>query len=82
LAAGSRYRAPGVVLLESGAVTRAVEIFGTRGIDFADAYLIALAQESKTTTVAAFDNRGFGRFEWLKLVPEALLKGTTPPGMA
>ena len=60
---------PGVVLLESSVMTRAVEIFGTQGIDFADAYIAALAQETGTTTVATFNKRDFRRFEWLKLVP-------------
>jgi predicted nucleic acid-binding protein len=60
---------PGVVLLESSVVMRAVEIFGAQGIDFADAYLAALAQETRTTTVATFNKRDFRRFEWLKLVP-------------
>jgi uncharacterized protein len=60
---------PGVVLLESSVVMRAVEIFGTQGIDFADAYLAALARASKVTTVATFNKRDFRRFEWLKLVP-------------
>ena len=60
---------PGVILLESSVVTRAVEIFGTQGIDFADAYIAALAEETGTTTVATFNKRDFRRFEWLQLVP-------------
>ena len=60
---------PNVVLLESSTVIRASEIFGAHGIDFADAYLAALARESKTLTLATFNKRDFRRFAWLKLIP-------------
>ncbi len=60
---------PNVVLLEARTVARAVEIFESYGIDFADAYLAALAQESKTATVATFNKQDFRRFPWLELIP-------------
>lgn len=59
---------PGVVLPEMRAIIRAADIFGNHGVDFADAYLAALAQETKTT-LASFNKRHFRRFPWLKLIP-------------
>jgi len=60
---------PGVVLPEAAAVTMAAQILGRHGIDFADAYLAALARESKTATLATFNKRDFRRFSWLSLLP-------------
>lgn len=60
---------PGVVLPETEAVTLAAELFGRHGIDFADAYLAALARENKTPTLATFNKRDFRRFSWLTLAP-------------
>ena len=60
---------PGVVLPEAGAVARAAELFGKHSIDFANAYLAALAHESGTYTVATFNNRDYRRFSWLHLIP-------------
>jgi predicted nucleic acid-binding protein len=60
---------PNVILLEPRAVTRATEIFGVHNVDFVDAYLAALAEETKTTLLASFNKRDFRRFPWLKLIP-------------
>jgi len=60
---------PGVVLPDMGVIMLAAELFGRHGIDFADAYLAALARESKTATLATFNKRDFRRFSWLNLLP-------------
>ncbi len=60
---------PNVVLLEPRTVARAAEIFGAHRVDFVDAYLAALAQETKTPTLATFNKRDFRRFPWLELMP-------------
>jgi len=60
---------PGVVLPEAGPVMVAADLFGRHGIDFADAYLAALARESKIATLATFNKRDFRRFSWLNLLP-------------
>lgn len=60
---------PNVVLLESKAVMHAAEIFGTHRIDFADAYLAALAEETGIVNLATFNQRDFRRLPWLKLIP-------------
>jgi len=44
-------------------------VFGAHHVDFVDAYLAALAQENKTSTLATFNKRDFRRFPWLKLIP-------------
>jgi len=58
-----------VVLLEPRTVINAVQVFGAHRVDFVDAYLAALAQETKTATLATFNKRDFRRFPWLKLIP-------------
>ncbi len=60
---------PNVHLIEARTVSRATELFGAHGVDFADAYLAALAEESKITTLATLNKRDFRRFSWLKLIP-------------
>jgi predicted nucleic acid-binding protein len=60
---------PNVVLFEAETVVRATEIFGARRVDFVDAYLAALAEETRTTRLATFNKRDFRRFPWLKLIP-------------
>ena len=60
---------PNVVLVEPRAIIRAVQVFGSNHIDFVDAYLAALAQETKTVMLATFNKRDFRRFPWLKLIP-------------
>jgi predicted nucleic acid-binding protein len=63
------FATPNVTLLEPRTVTRAAEIFGVHNVDFVDAYLAALAEESKTTMLATFNRRDFRRFPWLNLIP-------------
>jgi predicted nucleic acid-binding protein len=60
---------PNISLLEPRTVTRAAEIFGAHPVDFVDAYLAALAEETRTTTLATFNKRDFRRFPWLTLIP-------------
>src|SRR5262249_40106503 len=48
---------PNVVLHESQTVISAVQVFGAHHVDFVDAYLAALAQVTKTATLASFKAR-------------------------
>ncbi len=46
-----------------------VEIYTAHKIDFVDAYLVALAKETKTAHLATFNKKHFRRFPQLKLIP-------------
>ena len=60
---------PGVISLEPRVIQRCVEIYSAYHVEVVDAYLVALAEETRTPTVATFDRRHFRRFSNLKLVP-------------
>jgi uncharacterized protein len=60
---------PGVTSLEPRVIRRCVEIYSAYNVEIVDAYLVALAEETKNLTVATFDRRHFRRFPHLKLVP-------------
>jgi uncharacterized protein len=60
---------PGVISPEPRVIRRCAEIYSAYNLEIVDAYLVALAEETKTLTVATFDRRHFRRFSHLKLVP-------------
>ena len=60
---------PGVIFLEPRVIRRCVEIYSAYSVEIVDAYLVALAEETKALTVATFNRRHFRRFSHLKLVP-------------
>jgi uncharacterized protein len=60
---------PGVMSLEPRVIPRCVEIYSAYNVEIVDAYLVALAEETKTRTLATFNRRYFRRFSHLKLVP-------------
>lgn len=60
---------PGVIPLEPRIIPRCVEIYGAYNIEIVDAYLVALAEETKTLTVATFNRKHFRHFPQLRLVP-------------
>lgn len=60
---------PGVTAIEPRVVRRCVEIYGAHNIEIVDAYLVALAEETKTPVLATFNKRDFRRFPHLKLIP-------------
>jgi len=60
---------PGVTTQEPRVIPRCVEIYSAYNVEIVDAYLVALAEETKTLTVATFNRRHFRRFPHLKLVP-------------
>jgi|SRR5271167_1594920 len=60
---------PGVISLEPRVIRRCVEIYSAYNVEIVDAYLVALAEETKNLAVATFDRRHFRRFPHLKLVP-------------
>lgn len=60
---------PGVTAIEPRVVRRCVEIYGAHNIEIVDAYLVALAEETKTPVIATFNKRDFRRFPHLKLIP-------------
>ena len=60
---------PGVTALEPRVVSRCIEIYGAHNIEIVDAYLVALAEETKTSVLATFNKRDFRRFPHLKLIP-------------
>ena len=60
---------PGVTALEPRVVSRCVEIYQTHNIEIVDAYLVALAEETKTPVLATFNKKDFHRFPHLKLIP-------------
>jgi predicted nucleic acid-binding protein len=60
---------PGVAALEPRVASRCVEIYATHKVEIVDAYLVALAEETKTPVVATFNKKDFRRFPHLKLIP-------------
>ena len=60
---------PGVTTLEPRVVSRCMEIYRSHDIEIVDAYLVALAEETKTPVLATFDKKDFRRFPHLKLIP-------------
>jgi predicted nucleic acid-binding protein len=60
-----------VKTLEPRVASRCVEIYGAHNIEMVDAYLVALAEETKTPILATFNRKDFRRFPHLKLIPEA-----------
>jgi predicted nucleic acid-binding protein len=60
---------PGVTALEPRVARRCVEIYAAHNIEIVDAYLVALAEETKTPALATFNKRDFRRFPHLKLIP-------------
>ena len=60
---------PGVTALEPRVAARCLEIYGAHNIEIVDAYLVALAEETKTPVLATFNKRDFRRFRHLKLIP-------------
>ena len=60
---------PGVTALEPWVVSRCMEIYRTHNIEIVDAYLVALAEETKTPVLATFNKKDFRRFPHLKLIP-------------
>jgi predicted nucleic acid-binding protein len=60
---------PGVTALEPQVVSRCIEIYRAHNIEIVDAYLVALAEETKTPVLATFNKRDFRRFPHLKLIP-------------
>lgn len=60
---------PGVRALEPGVASRCIEIYGACNIEIVDAYLVALAEETKTPVLATFNKKDFRRFPHLKLIP-------------
>ncbi len=60
---------PGVTALEPRVASRCIEIYGAHNIGIVDAYLVALAEETKTPVLATFNKKDFRRFPHLKLIP-------------
>jgi predicted nucleic acid-binding protein len=60
---------PGVTALEPRVVSRCIEIYGAHNIEIVDAYLVALAEVTKTPVLATFNKKDFRRFPHLKLIP-------------
>jgi predicted nucleic acid-binding protein len=61
---------PGVAALEPRVAWRCIEIYGThKRVEIADAYLVALAEETKTPMLATFSTADFRRFPFLRLIP-------------
>jgi predicted nucleic acid-binding protein len=59
----------GVAAIEPRVVSRCIEIYGAHNIEIVDAYLVALAEETKTPVLATFNKKDFRRFPHLKLIP-------------
>ncbi len=62
---------PGVTALEPRVASRCIEIYGAYNIEIVDAYLVALAEQTKTPLLATFNKKDFRRFPHLKLIPRA-----------
>jgi len=60
---------PGVTALEPRVVSRCIEIYRGYNIEIVDAYLVALAEETKSPVLATFNKKDFRRFPHLKLIP-------------
>lgn len=63
------FATPNVILFEPRVIPRATELFAAHAVDFVDAYLVSLAEETKTTRLATFNKKHFRRFPQLKLIP-------------
>jgi predicted nucleic acid-binding protein len=60
---------PAIRVDDPAMLLRAIEVYDTHRLDFADAYLVAAAERSGVGVVASFD-KGFGRVDTVKcLVP-------------
>jgi len=59
----------GVTAVEPRVVSRCIEVYGAHNIEIVDAYLVALAEETKTPVLATFNKKDFRRFSHLKLIP-------------
>jgi uncharacterized protein len=61
---------PGVAALEPQVAWRCLEIYGAhQGMEIVDAYLVALAEETKTSMLATFNKADFRAFPYLRLIP-------------
>jgi len=60
---------PGVTAHEPRVISRCIEIYRAHNIEIVDAYLVALAEETKTPVLATFNKKDFRRFPHLKLIP-------------
>jgi predicted nucleic acid-binding protein len=60
---------PGVTALEPRVASRCIEVYRAHHIEIVDAYLVALAEETKTPVLATFNKKDFRRFPHLKLIP-------------
>jgi uncharacterized protein len=60
---------PGVTAIEPRVASRCIEIYHAYNIEIVDAYLVALAEDSRTLVLATFHKRDFRRFAHLKLIP-------------
>lgn len=60
---------PGVTAIEPRVASRCIEIYRAHNLEIVDAYLVALAEETKTSVLATFNKRDFRRFPHLKLIP-------------
>jgi predicted nucleic acid-binding protein len=60
---------PGVEALEPRVASRCIEVYAAHHIEIVDAYLVALAEETKTPALATFSKKDFRRFPHLKLIP-------------
>ena len=60
---------PGVEAIEPRVAARCLEIYRAHNVEIVDAYLVALAEDTKTRVLATFNKRDFRRFPHLKLIP-------------
>ncbi|MGO9271657.1 MAG: PIN domain-containing protein [Terriglobia bacterium] len=60
---------PGVTAIEPRVASRCIEIYRAHNLEIVDAYLVALAEETKTSVLATFNKRDLRRFPHLKLIP-------------
>lgn len=61
---------PGVAAIEPRVARRSIEIYAAhKKLEIVDAYLVALAEETKTPVLATFNKSDFRRFPFLRLIP-------------
>jgi uncharacterized protein len=61
---------PGVAALEPRVARRCLEIYAAhKNVEIVDAYLVALAEETKTPILATFNKGDFRHFPYLRLIP-------------
>jgi uncharacterized protein len=60
---------PGVSAAEPRVASRCLEIYRAHNVEIVDAYLVALAEETRTPVLATFNKKDFRRFPHLKLIP-------------